>query len=141
MGVKNKKQELTFAEILAQAPPTIKAYAAVGSLGGMNVTLKSKVGDQEYKNVPYINRRAYISGDGSSRRPYEYRVTAGVSLHYAIVNLWFLFHPKTKDTQERCFIRVNDFVFLCTNQGVRAWTQNDWLIGRKHRLVRLLPKK
>jgi len=71
--------------------------------------------DRRYLMDPYS--LSYTDGRGSLSNPYTYKSAAPVSAYYGIVDLWFRFRP-TVSGQDDIYIRVNDWVFKLTADGV-----------------------
>lgn len=129
-----KENKLEFTQVLAQAP-SIEAYSEEGPSAGTTI-LKSTQADQKHNDKPYADR-TFIKGTGVDGDPYEYLSAAGVSPHYAVVNLWFLFRPKTEFSSTP-LIRVNDWMFKCLQDGVQVWPGGP---GNMPSFAKLLPKK
>ena len=131
-------KKCSFAKVLAQAPPEIEV-----SYEDTVTVLKPNMVDKQYADEPNFNR-ASVDGDGSERSPYTILHSSGLSPHYCIIFLWWMFRPTTaKSDQPRGplffgpLIRVNDWTLQVRYEGVVAEVTDSFQFN----LIRLLPKK
>lgn len=116
-------QELTFADVLVQAPPI-----HVSERGRSITVLKGTAEDRRRMDSRFGENRT--EGDGSRESPYRYRSAAAVSPHYAIVDLWFGCRAEAENSKD-VFITSNGWLLRVTLWGV---------IAEDRYMTRLLPR-
>ena len=95
----------------------------MGTVTGDKVTiLEPNTIDEQYSDTPFGSDAAtsYVAGDGNRKTPYTLKSAAPMSAHYGMVGLWWLFQLSLRSCKRPVYIKVNDWIFEITPEGVIA---------------------